>query len=111
MRLAKVFQNGRSQAVRIPKEYRVDTDEVYIEHIGHSIILSPKEKSKWAVMRNALEDMEDFLPDTTQPEVQERAVLIYMLDTNIISYIIKNRNYSLIDKRELEAYFRFRELS
>lgn len=71
-RLAKVFQNGRSQAVRIPKEYRVNTDEVYIENIGHSIILTPKEKNKWDVMRHALDDMEEFLPDRNQPKIQER---------------------------------------
>ena len=35
MMLAKVFQNGRSQAIRLPKEYRVDVDEVYIEKIGN----------------------------------------------------------------------------
>lgn len=58
--IAKVFQNGRSQAIKLPKEYRVDIDEVYIEKIGHFLIIVPKEKSKWDVMRNALNDLEDF---------------------------------------------------
>lgn len=31
MQTAKVFQNGRSQAIRLPKEFRVDTDEVYLK--------------------------------------------------------------------------------
>lgn len=70
--IAKVFQNGRSQAVRLPKEYRVDSDEVYIEKIGHSIMIIQKEKSKWDVMRNALEDLKDFQFERNQPCVQER---------------------------------------
>ena len=71
-RLAKVFKNGRSQAVRLPKECRVDTDEVYIEKIGHSLMITPKEKSKWDLMRHALDDMEDFELERNQPSVQER---------------------------------------
>ncbi len=70
--LAKVFKNGRSQAVRLPKECRVDTDEVYIEKIGHSLMITPKEKSKWDLMRHALDDMEDFELERNQPSVQER---------------------------------------
>ena len=70
--VAKVFQNGRSQAIRLPKEYRVDSDEVYIEKIRHSLIIVPKEKSKWDVMRNALNDLEDFELERNQPKIQER---------------------------------------
>ena len=70
--LAKVFQNGRSQAIRLPKEYRVDGKEVYIEKIGHSIIIIQKEKSKWHVMRKALDDLSEFDFDRDQPEVQTR---------------------------------------
>lgn len=70
--IAKVFQNGRSQAIRLPKEYRVDSDEVYIEKIGHSLIIVPKEKRKWDVMRNALNDLEDFELERNQPKIQER---------------------------------------
>jgi antitoxin VapB len=72
---AKVFQNGRSQAVSLPKECRVDTDEVYIEKIGHSLMITPKPRSKWDVMRNALhemEEMEDFELERNQPKVQTR---------------------------------------
>jgi len=71
-KIAKVFQNGRSQAVRLPKEYRVDSDEVYIEKIGHSIMIIQKEKSKWDVMRNALEDLKDLQFERNQPSIQER---------------------------------------
>jgi antitoxin VapB len=43
--IAKVFINGRSQAVRIPKQYRFASDEVYIEKVGEEVILRPKPKS------------------------------------------------------------------
>ena len=71
-KMAKVFKNGRSQAVRLPKEYRVEGDEVYIEKIGHSIVLIQKEKSKWDVMRNALDDLQELDFERNQPQVQER---------------------------------------
>ena len=98
--LAKVFQNGRSQAIRLPKEYRVDGSEVYIEKIGHSIIIIQKEKSKWDVMRKALADLDELDFDRNQPKVQTRDLFWYMLDTKIVSYVIKNRDFSLIDKFE-----------
>ncbi len=44
--IAKIFMNGRSQAVRLPKEYRFDTDEVYISKQGKNIIISAK-KPTW----------------------------------------------------------------
>jgi antitoxin VapB len=70
--IAKVFQNGRSQAIRLPKECRVDSEEVYIEKIGQSLIIVPKNKSKWDIMRNALDALEGFDFDRNQPEVQQR---------------------------------------
>jgi len=42
---AKVVSTGRSQAVRIPKRFRVSTDEVFIERDGDSIILTPRPRS------------------------------------------------------------------
>ena len=41
MKKAKVFMNGRSQAVRLPLEYRFDCDEVFVEKQGDRVILSP----------------------------------------------------------------------
>ena len=42
MTTAKVFMSGRSQAVRIPKELRFDTDEVYIRRTSEGLLLTPK---------------------------------------------------------------------
>ena len=45
---AKVFTTGRSQAVRLPKEFRFDTKEVYIERQGNAVVLRPKlDKDAW----------------------------------------------------------------
>lgn len=39
---AKLFQNGKSQAVRLPKEFRFEGDEVYIRKQGDDVVLSPQ---------------------------------------------------------------------
>jgi len=45
---AKIFTTGRSQAVRLPKAYRFDTDEVFIERKGDVVTLRPKyDKDEW----------------------------------------------------------------
>lgn len=46
---AKIFTTGRSQAVRLPKAYRFDTAEVFIEKVGNTVILRPKkdEPNAW----------------------------------------------------------------
>jgi antitoxin VapB len=45
--IAKVFTSGNSQAIRLPKEFRLDTREVYIYRSGDSLILNPRMDS-WA---------------------------------------------------------------
>jgi len=44
MHTAKVFPNGRSQAVRLPKEFQFAADEVYVNRIGNVVVLFPREK-------------------------------------------------------------------
>jgi len=74
--LAKVFQNGRSQAIRIPKEYRVNSDEVYIEKVGDTLIIKPKLKDKWDTFFDKLEDTDTkgFLENRDQLPVQNREI-------------------------------------
>ena len=63
METAKLFQNGQSQAVRLPKECRFSDDEVYIKKIGHSVILFPKDRV-WELFLQGLNGFtEDFLPN------------------------------------------------
>lgn len=70
---AKIFMNGRSQAVRLPKECRIEDKEVYIKKIGDIVILMP-ETSDWKVMESAAAYFtEDFMEDRNQPGQQKRS--------------------------------------
>jgi antitoxin VapB len=64
---AKLFMHGRSQAVRLPKEYRFEGEEVRVSKVGDKVILEPLEKSPFDVeaWRAELDAMgaADFLPD------------------------------------------------
>ena len=77
MMTAKLFENGRSQAVHLPKEYRFEGDEVSINKVGDIVILMPK-KNKWSGLLNSLELFsDDFMADgREQPlDPQEREQL------------------------------------
>jgi antitoxin VapB len=72
---AKVFMSGNSQAVRLPKEYRLSGDEVAIKRLGNAIVLLPRD-DPWQIMFDALEEFsEDLEVDREQPPVQERPPL------------------------------------
>jgi antitoxin VapB len=47
MKTAKLFRNGRSQAVRLPKEFRFAGDEVVVRRSGKRVILEPKARRRW----------------------------------------------------------------
>jgi antitoxin VapB len=47
MRTAKIFTTGGSQAVRLPKDFRFDGEEVFIRKEGRSVILEPKSRRRW----------------------------------------------------------------
>ena len=53
METAKIFENGRSQAVRLPKKFRFNTDEVIVQQLGDAVILVPKE-SMWQTFIDGL---------------------------------------------------------
>ena len=74
MQTAKLFQNGRSQAVRLPKEFQFDGDDVYIQKLGDAVLLIPHEKS-WEIFIDGLEGFsDDFMKDgRDQGEDQIRA--------------------------------------
>ena len=69
MELAKLFSNGRSQAVRLPKDCRFEKDEkeVYIHKIEGMVILIPK-KNPWESLLRSLDRFpNDFMEDRKQP--------------------------------------------
>ena len=47
MKTAKIFRSGNSQAVRLPKEFRVSDDEVFIKKAGDNLVLIPKKGDRW----------------------------------------------------------------
>jgi antitoxin VapB len=69
---AKLFMNGRSQAVRLPKEFRFDGDEVYIQKVGDAVILIPYH-APWKTLVDSLQLFSaDFMEDRAQPAIQDR---------------------------------------
>jgi len=63
MQTAKIFINGRSQAVRIPKEFQFKGEEVYIQKVGDAVILVPKNKA-WNTFLDGLNGFtDDFLKE------------------------------------------------
>ncbi len=77
---AKLFWNGRSQAVRLPKEFRFQGQEVHIRRVGTAVILEPVSQ-EWAWL-DAIQGTftEDFLADRQQPDHQEREGLESLFD-------------------------------
>ena len=79
MKIAKLFQNGQSQAVRLPKKYRFAGDKVLIKRMGNAVVLLP-DWDTWEVLFDSLEEFsDDFMSDCEasrrhrqQPELQER---------------------------------------
>ncbi len=60
MDTAKLFKNGRSQAVRLPKEYALPGDEVYVKKINGVVVLIPKDGDLW---RSFVESLDKFSDD------------------------------------------------
>lgn len=58
---AKVFKSGNSQAVRLPKEYRLDTEEVSINRIGNVLIMVPVD-DPWRVFSEGIKEIKSDLP-------------------------------------------------
>jgi antitoxin VapB len=73
MNTAKIFQNGRSQAVRLPKDFRFDGDEVFVHKVGNAVVLLPVRHSWDTFFESLSKFSNDFMQDgRLQPEVQER---------------------------------------
>lgn len=74
METAKIFENGRSQAVRLPKKFRFDENEVYVQKLGDAVILIPKDAS-WLTFLNGLNGFsDDCFESGREPEIQAERV-------------------------------------
>ena len=73
MQTAKLFMNGRSQAVRLPKTFRFNGEQVFVKKWGEAVILFPYTTEPWESLFNSLSLFsDDFMEDREQPPQQER---------------------------------------
>jgi len=71
MTTTKVFQNGNSQALRIPQNMRTEIKDYYIGKIGEIYIAYPAD-DPWACIRQVIGDFpDDFMNDREQPSWNE----------------------------------------
>lgn len=71
METARLFRNGRSQAVRLPKEFRFEGDRVYVKRVGSAVILLPYIGS-WESLYESLGTFsDDFMEERGQPVREE----------------------------------------
>jgi antitoxin VapB len=70
---AKVFTTGRSQAVRLPKAFRFETDEVTIEKVGNAVVLRPKQSHDawWAQLETAMDGLRGHI----EPVARDRSAI------------------------------------
>lgn len=75
MEIAKLFRNGKSQAVRLPKEYRFRGTKVYIKKMGNAVVLIPEHDSWNTLIESLALFSDDFMEERSQPLVEDRAAL------------------------------------
>ena len=68
METAKIFENGRSQAVRLPKKFRFSSDEVVVQRLGASLVLTPKDKV-WDSFLSGINGFTDDYMDNGRVEI------------------------------------------
>lgn len=72
MKTAKIFQNGQSQAVRLPKEFRFEDSEVFIKKSGNVVQLIPRSDSWNSLFGSLKKFSRDFMSERIQPELDKR---------------------------------------
>lgn len=71
MSTAKVFMNGRSQAIRLPKEFRVQGDEVFLKRTTEGFLVV--ERDPWEVFLEGCHELSsDFFANRSQPPLESR---------------------------------------
>ena len=72
METAKLFRNGQSQAVRLPKDFRFEGEKVFVKRVGNAVVLIPYGEP-WETLFGSLGMFsEDFMGEREQPAHQER---------------------------------------
>jgi antitoxin VapB len=72
MQTARIFTNGRSQAVRLPKDLRFSGKDVYVKKIGRMVVLLPAD-DPWSPLIHSLDQFtDDYLENRNQPHQHPR---------------------------------------
>ncbi len=72
MKTARIFFNGQSQAVRLPKEFRFDGEEVFIKKVGDATVLFPTNNPWGSLIKSLKHFSSDFMETRDQPDQQDR---------------------------------------
>jgi|GEM_PF-217163 len=75
LKTAKLFKNGQSQAVRLPKEFRFTGERVFVKKIGNAVVLIPYQDSWQSLFESLDKFSDDFMDIREQPAPQEREKL------------------------------------
>ena len=70
MKTAKLFRIGQRQAVRLPKEFRMEGDDVYIKKAGNAVVLIPRSHSWDSLIDSLSKFSPDFMRERDQPRYQ-----------------------------------------
>ncbi|MEA3468694.1 MAG: type II toxin-antitoxin system VapB family antitoxin [Thermodesulfobacteriota bacterium] len=75
MDTAKLFFNGQSQAVRLPKSYRFEGKEVYVKKVPEGVLILPKNNTIWDTWEKNLKKYDTpFIAERNQPKSQQKRV-------------------------------------
>lgn len=69
METAKIFENGKSQAVRLPKKFRFTGEEVFVHRVGRAVVLLPKDAARQTFLDGLDAFSDDFFKDGRESEV------------------------------------------
>ena len=73
MQTALVINDGSSQSVQLPEGFHIEGNEVFVKHVGKSVLLIPKDADPWDLMADSLDQFtDDYMLDRSQPPQQHR---------------------------------------
>jgi len=71
MKTARLFQNGQSQAVRLPKDFRFSGSKVFVKKMGNAVIIIPCQNSWQSLFDSLTQFSDDFMKNRDQPAEQQ----------------------------------------
>ncbi|MCX7794653.1 MAG: antitoxin [Thermodesulfovibrionales bacterium] len=85
MKKSKLFKNGQSQAVKLPKEFRLKGEHVFIKKYGNNLILIPAQSSWDSLIASLDKFSDDFMIDRIQDRDEDKGILNmnFIFDKNL----------------------------